>query len=348
MENKKILIIKPSSLGDIIHAMPCALAIKKTFVNARISWLVKKEFAFILEGMPELEEIIVWDYQRWRTGNIFSKLSYILEMRKQLQAKRFDLVLDLQGLFKSTLLALLTGCSQKYVYSDAREGSAVFSKRIVGENAQAHVVQRYLDVVRYLGVQIVEPEFYLPITSKARDMVANLLTQQGIKDFVVLLPATRLETKEWLLERYAQLAERLLNKGDNVLIVGSNADSSKADYIVSHSKSENNTGKILDMTGKTDLKELMAVLEKANVVIGGDTGPLHMAVAAGSKVIGLFGQREPFRSGPYGASNISIWKPPSCAPCRKKVCADLLCMKAIDVDDVWTAYQTLNSHIEEK
>lgn len=348
MENKKILIIKPSSLGDIIHAMPCALAIKKSFVNARISWLVKKEFAFILEGMPELEEIITWDYQRWRKGNIFAKISYLLEMRKQLKAKQFDLVLDLQGLFKSTLLALLTACSRKYVYSDAREGSAVFSKRIVGENAHDHVVQRYLDVVRYFGVQIVEPEFYLPITPKARDTVAKLLKQQGIEDFVVLLPATRLATKEWLLERYAQLAERLLTNGDNVLIVGSSADNDKAAYILTHSKSENTIGKILDMTGKTDLKELMALLERSKIVIGGDTGPLHMAVAAGSKVIGLFGQREPFRSGPYGKSNISIWKPPSCAPCRKKVCADLLCMKAIDVEDVWTAYKTLNSHIEEK
>ncbi len=344
LNHKKILIIKPSALGDIIHAIPCATALKDRFPHVHISWIVKKEFVAVLQGLPEVDEVIPWDYSVWKKGSLVQKIKYMLELRTMLSAKHFDIVLDLQGLFKSALLAIFTGCSVRYGCSDMREGSAWVSKRIVGEHSEDNVVQRYLDTIRYLGVDVATPRFALPISEVEREWFRCIREENSLEHWVAVIPGASIPTKEWLIERYTELVERIVRSGQQVVLLGGKNEVGKAEYILAHLPMQYKN-KVVDLVGKTSLKELMAVLEQTSITISGDTGPMHIAVAVGSRVLGLFGRAGAERTGPYGNIDTCIWKPPSCAPCRKKVCEDMFCMKAIGVDEVYNMYLKMHDTI---
>ena len=152
MEYKNILLIKMSSLGDILHTLPFAAALRQRFPKAKITWLVHPQFAGFVPDPPVIDEIIYFDKVKFNKMNLLAKLAYFLEMRRLLHSKKFDLVIDMQGLFKSAVLAAISGCSDRIGYCEMREGSGLVSKAICGSHSNDHVIERYLDVARYLGV----------------------------------------------------------------------------------------------------------------------------------------------------------------------------------------------------
>lgn len=147
---ENILIIKLSSLGDICHALPSLTALRNLYPRARISWAVNKQFADLLIGHPMLDEVIIIDKKSLTGGSFGARYQYFKRLRAELKSRKFDLVLDLQGLLKSSVIALMTGCKTRYGYWEMREGSGLVTKAIKGNYAQEHVIQRYLDVVRFL------------------------------------------------------------------------------------------------------------------------------------------------------------------------------------------------------
>lgn len=344
-----ILIIKLSSLGDICHALPSLTALRKLYPQARISWAVNKPFADLLIGHPLLDEVLVIDQKALTQGSLMSRYRYFQELRQQLQQRDFDLMLDLQGLFKSSVIALMTGCKTRYGYWEMREGSALITKGIKGAYANAHVIQRYLDVIRFLGSDVREPEFVLPEISKEKAEIAEKLF--GFDNYVVLAPGTSWSSKEWPLDNYAELGKRLLQDGYQLVLIGGSIDTDKSKYILDNitETALANKEKIIDLTGQTSLKQLMAVCQAATLYISGDTGPLHVAVTTGVPIIALYGPTMPHRTGPYvgkmsgNNKSVVLSGKAACTPCRKRECSTRECMSSIGVDEVYDKVKQLSS-----
>ena len=339
MEYKNILIIKMSSLGDILHSLPFAAALRKRFPAARITWLVHPQFAGFLPDPPLIDEVLYFDKVKFNKMGLAEKYRYFCEMQSLLRSRRFDLVIDLQGLLKSAVLAALTGCKERIGYSELREGSSLVSRAIVGPHSKDHVIERYLDVARYLGAETDDIEFPLPDLSKEEAAVAAKLKRAGLpekKKYVVLVPGARWETKCWPAEHFARLARLLGEEGTYAVLAGGPGEKDTGLKI----KEKAAVPFLLDLTGETNLRELAALIKNASFYISADTGPLHLAAAMKKPLIALYGPTKPDRTGPYGSAKAAVLTAPlSCAGCLKKHCSKWECMKAIEPEAVYALYK---------
>ena len=288
---KNILVIKMSSLGDIIHALPSLYALRELLPDACITWAIHESFAKILPGKPWIDNVYVIDRKR------IKKINYLLQVRKDLHKKHFDLVIDLQMIAKSGLMSFLTGCHERIGYNDARECSGLFSRAISGKYKNGHIIEQLLDVIRYLGWQGSGIHFPLHDYKNELSVVREKLSEAGVigKD-VLLVPGTRGENKKWPIKYWGELAKRLAKKGVFCIISGTVGEKPMADEIRRIAQSKY----VVDFIGKTNLLELIALEKMAAVHVSSDTGPLHIANAVGTPIIALFGPTLPYRSGPYG------------------------------------------------
>lgn len=336
---KNILIIKMSSLGDVIHAIPAVVALRELYTTARITWIVEPGFAGLIPLGSIVDEIIFFEKSQLKSQGCLGKLKFLRALRQKLHSHKFDLVIDFQGLFKSSLVALLSGCNNRIGYCEMREGSFLVTKSIVGENSQAHVIERYLDVTRYLGSTVQQGKFVLPdLTIEEQWLQKSLQVKNFQRQYVVFAPGTSWLTKEWPIEHYINLAKNLISDGYAIIIVGGKNDIDKGQAIAEKLPQEF----VLDLTGVTSLKELAMVIKNSLIYISGDTGPLHIAVATGAKIIALYGPTKPKRTGPYGDNAIVLQADIPCQYCLKKTCDDIKCMREITVDKVYQiAYDTI-------
>ena len=295
---KNILIIKMSSLGDIIHALPSLYVLRKAYPNARLTWAVHEAFAGILPGEPWINEIYIVDRKKIRN------LSYLREVHRDLQSRHFDLVIDLQMIAKSAVISAISGCSCRIGYQDAREGSFLASRPISGIHKNDHIIEQLLDVMRYLGCPVSEIEFPLHDFSKEMVSVSKLLEKRGvIGPYVVLVPGTRGETKKWPLSSWGTLAERLSSEKIFNIVAGAKSEQGMGEIIRKYSPSPYT----VNLMGETSLLELAALEKMAALHISSDTGPLHIANAVHTPIIALFGPTLPDRSGPYGNPNCHVF-----------------------------------------
>ena len=290
-EYNNILIIKMSSLGDVIHALPTLYALRKRFPKARITWAVHSAFAALVPGAPWVDEIYFIDRKRIR------QFSYWRELRRDLHSRHFDLVIDLQMLAKSALISFLSGGRRRVGNWDAREGSFLVSEPIKGSHQKGHVIEQLLDVAAYVGCDTSEIHFPIREHEKETETVRRLLSENGVEGrYVVLVPGTRGEHKKWPLAYWGELAKRLADDGIFSVISGSPGEEEMGEEIKRLSPSS----RTVNLIGKTNLLELCALDEMAALHISGDTGPLHIANAMGTPLIALFGPTLPDRSGPIG------------------------------------------------
>lgn len=337
MEYKNILIIKMSSLGDILHTLPFSAALRQRYPKAKISWLVHPQFAGFVPDPPVIDEVIYFDKVKFKKMSIGDKLKYFCDMRSLLHSKHFDLVIDMQGLFKSAVLAAISGCSNRIGYCEMREGSGLISKAICGSHSKDHVIERYLDVARYLGADVQEVSYPMPdLTAESASVAEKLQQQQVTGDYVVFVPGARWQTKEWPVEYYAQLAKMLTDEGMPVVLAGGPDDCAKGRKI----KELCTSPKLVDLTGKTSLRELAALIKGCAVYISADTGPLHFAAALKKPLIAMYGPTKADRTGPYGSDRASVLlSPAECAGCLKKSCNDWHCMYDITPQMVYEVYK---------
>lgn len=322
---KNILIIKMSSLGDIIHALPSLYALRKAYPEARITWAVHPAFAGILPGKPWIDEVYLVDRKR------IKQLSYWREIRKDLHAHHFDLVIDLQMIAKSGLISFLSGGRKKIGYHDGREGSFLFSKPISGPHKHGHIIEQLLDVMRYLGCPADKIEFPLPDLTKEMETVTTILRTNGVKDrYVLLVPGTRGDYKKWPIEYWGELARKLAEDKITTVIAGSKGEMPMGEAIRKISPSPYT----VNLMGQTNLLELAALEKMAALHISSDTGPLHIANAVHVPIIALFGPTPHKRNGPYGNSNCHflIADHPLTKECR---------MSSIPVDRVYQLVQDI-------
>ena len=336
MEYKNILLIKMSSLGDILHSLPFADALRRRYPKAKITWLVHPQFAGFLPDPPVIDEVIYFDKVKFNKMGLCDKLHYFREMRALLHSKHFDLVIDLQGLFKSAVLAAISGCKSRIGYCEMREGSRFVSRPICGSHSKDHVIERYLDVARYLGAEVNEIHFPLPDLTKESKAVAEKLKNKGLRgEYVVMVPGARWETKVWPPENYAKLAQMIIKGGASVVLAGGPDDEPKGEEIVKGCQSD----KLINLIGETSLRELAALIKGSAFYISGDTGPLHFAAALKKPLIAMYGPTKADRTGPYGSKNSTvIISPAKCAGCLKKHCSDWHCMYDITPEMVYGHY----------
>lgn len=341
---KKILIIKPSSLGDVIHALPFLKAIKDTFHGTHIEWLISKNCEGILIENPLINELIVFDKDSWKSlENISKTLREIKTLIKTLRAKKFDMVIDLQGLLRSGIMTFFARAPLKIGFKDSREGSRIFYNKKVSTEKGLHAVDKNLEVAREIqkaqgqearGKRQEKIEFPLYIDESAMNNVKNLLG--NINEYIVVVPSARWQTKRWPSEYFGLL---ILKIPVPCVITGSKADIKIAQDVMNTSR-----GKGINLCGKTNLQELITLIAGAKAIVSNDSGPIHIGAALGIPLIALFGPTDPMRTGPYGWSGIHnkqrsknikvIQAGLPCSPCFKKRCKEPLCMSKISVEMV--------------
>ncbi len=332
-EYSRILIIKPSSLGDIVHALPTLSALRARFPKATISWLVKQEWADLLDRVEHLDRV-------WRVGPGLS--GWVSEVRG-LREAGFDLIIDLQGLLRSGLMAWLAGSSVRVGFANAREGSPWFYTTVVGvPDADLHAVDRYLLVARALGATIpAQPVYAIKPSAADQDQVAQLCKAKGLagdRPWIAMAVSARWPTKRWPAACFAETADRLQEQQvGRVALIGGPDDRGAADAVMHAMKTD-----AVDLVGGCGVGLLPTLLQTASLLVSNDSGPMHVAAAVGTPVVALFGPTSPLRTGPYGPQHAIMRHPVPCSPCFSKRCrnATLLdCLKGISPSEVVTMVQ---------
>ena len=317
---KNILIIKPGAVGDLLQMTPVIRALKAYSPEAKISLMVGSGItAALFKNDPRISETVIFD----RDGRHRS-LSSRLALWKQLHSRGYDLVLNYQrSNLKTWFLASAAFPCRVLVYHKAKDRTV-------------HAVVNYLETLAPLGISTADLDLELILDKEARAYARGLFTSLDLdgKTVVALNPGATHAVNRWPANRFAELADLIADDLHACpLIIGGPDDVTLADEIVALSRS-----KPVSLAGRTSLLQLGAVLEKCSILVSGDTGPLHLATAVGTKVVALFGAADPGRTGPVGKGHrvIQAGKVP-CVPCRSRSCANqnyLECMERITAREV--------------
>ena len=334
-----ILIIKLSAIGDVVHTLPFLEVLKKGFPEARIDWLVEEAASRVIEGHPAIHRIILsrrksWQKKLTEKANPLSLLGEISGFLKELRSSEYDLVVDLQGLFKSGILVGLSKGKRKVGISGSREGARLFLNELpIRVDYDQHAIDRYLKVAESLGCDSARWDGHIPVSGSDRRLIDQILVSSRMEKepLVAINPIARWRTKLWRPERFAILADRIRDEmGCEVIFTGSNLDEQIIGDITGMMKAG-----VLNLAGQTNLKELAYLYSRCKVLITTDTGPMHMAAAMGCPVVALFGPTAPWRTGPYGKGHKVIRADVECSPCFKKRCDHMKCMDEITVEKVF-------------
>jgi len=310
-EPRAVALVKLSSLGDVIHALPVAEALAAALPRTRLVWLVERREAALLRDHPALDEVIDVDTRAWRSartpGQVVEVVRGIIALRRRLRAAEFDVALDLQGLVKSGAVAMVTGAPLRIGFAAgcSRERlSALFTNRRVTPPSEArHVVDQYLSLLAPLGVTVApgRARFRLATRAAAESRIDDFFVGVGLKPrhrLVVLNPGAGRSNKRWPVTRFRALAERLCHEaGAQVLVLWGPSEGDAARAIVEIAPPRP------ALAPPTDLDELTAVVRRASVMVAADTGPLHLAAAVGTPCVGLYGPTSGARNGPYGVGH---------------------------------------------
>jgi lipopolysaccharide heptosyltransferase I len=333
-----ILVVKLSSIGDVVQSLPVAQALRRRFPRAYIAWAVEPAAADIVADNPHLSETLVVGGPR-RNGSTVASLPPLrapAKLRRALRKKAFDLSLDLQGLLKSGLIALLSGAKERIGFRKLQEGTFLFNNRpVIADRPGVHAVDTYLAFAKAAGAEGQGVRFDIAIGQADRAAVDELL--DGEENLAALIPGARWDSKRWPAERFAALADRLaVEHGLTGVVMGGSGDRWLAEQIQGRAQS-----RVLSLVGGTTLKQAGEVFRRCRVTVGNDTGPLYISAAMGTPTVAVFGPTDPRRLGPYGDGHAKVTPGVSCAPCRNRRCRSLKCMHAISVDRVAEAVSDL-------
>ncbi|MFH0963243.1 MAG: lipopolysaccharide heptosyltransferase II [Planctomycetota bacterium] len=334
-EIRRILIVKPSALGDIVHSLPLLGALRGNFPDAWIAWLVHKDFAAVLAGNGALDEVISWDRGRWdSTRRAWESLLGFGRFLRAIELGGFDLVIDLQGLFRSGLMSYATGAPVRVGFRSARELSHKFyNVRVDGPGIPMHAVDRYLLLADRLHLRRVSVDFPIVVDADARRRMRERFAdvRDARRPLVLVSPAARWPSKEWTIDGFAYVAGALVaERRAKVVFAGTARERSRADRIRARVG-----GDAVNLAGETSLKELVALLADADLFLTNDSGPMHIADALATPLVAVFGPTDPARTGPYRQRRHVVCPPDlDCAPCLRRYCSDRRCMEAIDPPSV--------------
>ena len=297
-ESPRILIVRLSAIGDVIHALPVLNALRERFPKAYLAWLVEGHAARLLEGHRALDELIKVP-RRW-----LKSPGAVCELRRRLGGLAPDVTIDVQGLAKSAIAAGLSGAKQRIGFGDekGRELSWVLNNRLVRSGSR-HIIDSNLELLRPLGIQSPTVHFDLPESEEDGQSARRIVIEAGISDrFAIINVGAGWPSKLWRPDRYGQVARHLgKNRGLPTMVVWAGPE----EYNLARQVVVASGGQAVQAPD-TSLTELAALARRACLLVGSDTGPLHMAVAVGTPCVGLYGPMPAHRNGPYGPQNIAL------------------------------------------
>jgi heptosyltransferase I len=333
----RFLIIKPSALGDVATTLPLLCDLKRAYPEAQIDWLIHPAYAAVIEGHDALHEAILFDRRTlaawWYKPSAFRLFWKLL---RTLRSNRYDLVVDAQGLFRSGFFTRITGARIRIGFAHAREFAArayTHKVRLPDDGKTMLAVDRMRALGGPLDLRATgHAEFHLPVSSAALREAESRIPNS----FVAVIPGARWDTKRWPLDRYTEIVRRLLKSDHAVALLGSPDEKPLCDQIQSSLKcSTTPSASLCNLAGQTDLPTLIALLSRARLVIGNDSGPLHIAAALGVPLVALYGPTDPRFVGPHGQLAQVLRHDVPCHPCRLKECDHHSCMNGLPVEDVW-------------
>ena len=339
-----ILIVKTSAIGDVTHTIPALNCLRQQHPDAHITWLVEPAAANLVVGHPAVDEVLIADRRAWikefRAGKWLSAMQQFGQFTKVLRQRKYDLVLDFQGLLKSSLWVMLSGGKRRVGFGRGMQHSECswlfLNERIPAVDMEIHALDRGLLLLKSIGVACSEVAYHFPLTDVLRDTIKARLVdagfQEGKQPLVVINPQTTWETKLWYDERFVQVADRLVELGCFAVLSGGPGDVEANQAIA-----KNMAHPVLDMTGRSSLKELATLYDRADVLISTDTGPMHIGAAMDTPVVALFGPTAPWRTGPYGKQHQVLRAGLACSPCFKRECPrshNKECMDLLSVEQV--------------
>ena len=322
----KILILKPSSLGDVIHALPVLRLLRRHLPQAGIHWWIDSRLAALLEGDPDLTGVVRFERQRWASVIHWPEMWRSV---RWMRAQNFDWVIDLQCLARSGAFAWLANGKRLVGLDEPREGaSALYDLAVRRASYHTHAVDWYLAVLPALGVPVNWNFTWLPERPTVAADVKAKWSPAGAR-WVALQPGARWLNKRWPAGHFAELTRLLAAEFAELrfAILGGGDDRALGESIALAAP-----GRCLNLAGQTSLPEMIEWLRECDLLVTNDTGPAHAAAALGKPVISLFGPTEPRRTGPYGQLQQVIQHPLPCAPCLKSRCAwpqPMECLTAI-------------------
>jgi lipopolysaccharide heptosyltransferase I len=354
-EFQRILLIKPSAVGDVVHTVPVLSKLRSRYPAARIDWLLTPPIADLIRHHPALSNVLLFarhDYTRF--GRSLPATASLVQLLSTIWRNRYDLVIDLHGQFRSALFSLASGAATRigfdrpqanvldvsrrqlpkeaYIHgwTGTREGAwLAYSHRIPIPTLDAHAVDRYLWLGRMLGLDENPPDFRIPVPAHAKAAVDHLLKRYGLlrREFAVLVPGTIWETKHWTVDGFARVANYLSRTGWAVVLAGSAKERPRCQQVAAACP------QVCDLSGQTTLSQLAALIQRSVVCVTNDSGSMHLTVALGKPVVSVFGPTDPLWIGPYGRPHAVVRAQVPCAPCylrKLRACPNgHACMKEV-------------------
>lgn len=366
----EVLVVKLSAIGDVVHSLPAVSWFKTRVPQAKITWVVEPLSKDLLLGNPCVKRVVVFEKKKFKSLSPTAMKAFAGELNQT----KYDVAIDLQGLFKSAAICRASGARKIFGFSDAREMAPLaytdrintgdynsFDKHVVLHNmrlanaAANAVTGKKVDVSDDKKLAA-ESNFVLPSIKeqsiqKIEKLFSELQTKEAINSaehapLVVLIPGTTWVTKLWPMPSWAALAAKFVARGHRIALIGGKSEGEANKALAQEIRQSAPQANVVDLTGKTSLSDLMALFSRAQIVVGGDTGPLHLAAALhGPSIVGVYGSTPIGRNGPFGEHCTAVSTSLECQPCFSDTCkvSTLACLKELSPDAVFEAAQKLQS-----
>ncbi len=331
---ERVLIIKPSSLGDVVTAVPVLRALRRKFPQARVDWLLSTVCASLLENDTDLDGIVLFDRRRlgraWRSPAAARALAGLV---KTLRRGRYDWVIDLQGLFRSGFFARAAGVPIRAGFANAREFAWVFYTHRLPPKAE-HTVDRNIELAEMLGLDARREDMTLNVSDDGEAFAGQFLARPEVagRDYLVFVPPTRWETKLYPARHWRTLARRLAGRAP-IALVGTPGDAELCSRIARDAGPG-----VIDLAGQTNIAQMVGLIAGARCVVCSDSAAQHIAQAVGTDVVVLIGPTRPKRTGPVLQGRCVIAQVP-CQGCLRRTCRHVTCMQSISPETVEAAVE---------
>lgn len=349
---EKILIIRLSAIGDVVDVLPALRCLRSNFPKSRIFWLVEDRASAILYDHPDLDEVIVFPRKKWqhevlKAKKVIRTLSDILSFYRKLHDEHYDLVLDFQGNLKSGIMNLITGTENRVGFGKGfcKEFNYLFTKyKVFPQHKREHRIDKNLSLLKGIGfkVKFQNPEF--PISRLDQEYISKFVDENNKRSIplIIVNPCTSEygSYKRWPALNYARLTDMIMETHDvKVIFIWGPNELEIVNAIISYMKQ-----KAL-VSCKTTIKQLIELIRRADLYIGGDTGPLHIASTLCIPTVAIFGPKDPILYGPYHENTAIINKGLPCSPCRDRTCSDPECLTTILPEEVFQEVNKLMDNI---
>lgn len=342
----KILVIRLSSLGDVLMTIPAVKAIKEAAPAKSISWLVEGPVADLLANQDFIDRVVRFPrssiMSSLKTGKIMTALARISSFIKELRDSNYDVIVDFHGIIKSGLFSFLARGKTVIGFDRtfAKEGSWLVYDKLIGGQRRSHKVERNMLLARELGANGTIPEVTLSTPPEADLVISRFFQDEKVDGSLIAVNpfcSRGSAFKRWRMENYAALINRI------------HAELPLTAMIVWGPGEEEEARRLKEMAGgptrmicPTNVTQLCALLKRVDLYVGGDTGGMHLAVFAGLPVVALFGPTDVLVNGPWGDRTRIVRKDVACSPCRDKGCKNRICLDSLTVDEAFKAVTDMN------